>query len=328
MSHLASFRTDVRRRMTRYLRPGPVAVCECNAWDRFLVKELSPTAVRIPIIPGESARRVAAAIAPSARVFIVHVDASRTDGILDGDVGLFERLETQGITTINAQATDVRKRTLHERCAERGLSSAVATRDGPPDERLIIKTNLNAAGAPERRLVNRVRQSDRFKVDLSDTLADTQGYLVCTRSEISERTWSDPTLVVERYLENPEGLFYRVYSLGPAAVVATICTDLLIKKLSTRASRREYHFFWSAAGEDIPLSEPPEEARRALSVARRAAAAMHADFHATDCVMGADGTILPIDVNKTPFWGGATRPGVIEHLRLGLEYLVAGGPSW
>ena len=323
---LKSLRTDVRRRLTRYLRSAPIAVCECNAWDSFMIQALCPDAVRIPIIPGEPAGRVLNAIPRAARMVVMHIDVSCTDGFLENEPALFDQLGARGVALLNARATDLRKRTLHERCAAAGIQSAVAAREGPPDDRVIIKTTLNAAGVPERRLVARGgRTSSRFRADLSEYITDPHGYVVCKRSEVPETAWQDPTLAVERYIDNPEGIFYRVYALGPATVVAQIWTDLEIKKLLSEARRREYHYFWTVAGEHVPLSETSDDIIRAVSVARGAAAAMQVDFHGTDCVLDTDGTVIPIDVNKTPFWGNVVRPGVLEHIRLGLEYMMGSG---
>jgi len=315
--------------MTRYLRPGPVAVCECNAWEGFMIPALCPDAVRVPISPGETGERVLAAIAKATRVVVMHVDASCTDGFLEHETALFERLSARGVITLNARATDLRKRTLHERCAAVGLQSAAASRDGPPDEKVILKTTLNSAGVPERRLAARGgAMASRFTLELNKDITDPEGYRVCRRSEVPDAAWLDPTLAIERYIDNPDGIFYRVYGLGPATAVAQIWTDLEIKKLMSRAHRREYHFFWTVAGEHIALGDVSEEVVRAVSVARRAAAAMDVDFHGTDCVMDVDGSVVPIDVNKTPYWGDSVRPGVLEHLRLGLEYMLGGGASW
>lgn len=330
MSLLSSLRRDVRRRIAGYLRSAPIAVCECNAWDHFLVQTLCPGALRVPIAPGESAYRVAGAVGRGARLVIMHIDASRTDGFLEHESALFERLAARGVVALNARATDVRKRTLHERCAAAGLPSAAAPRTGPGDERVIIKTTLNAAGAPERRLIARGgRAAQRFERDLSDEIRDPERYRVCRRDEVPPAAWDDPTLAIERYIENPEGAFFRVYAVGPATAVAQIWTDLEIKKLLSPARRRAYYFFWTVAGEEIPLNDATEDAVRAASLARQVAATMSVDFHGTDCVVDGNGTIVAIDVNKTPYWGSDTvRPGVLEHLRLGLEYLAAGCASW
>ncbi len=318
---LASLRTDVRRKLTRYLRPAPVVVCECNAWDKYLIQAVCPHATRLAIKPGESGVRLANAIGRVARVVVMHIDTSQTNGVLKHESALYDSLAARGVMTLNAHATDVRKRTLHERLASHGLPSAAATRTGPADERLIIKTNLNAAGGPERRLVaHDARTSDRFAHDLNEEMRQQEAYRVCRRNEVPDAAWHDSTLVIERYIENPEGAYFRVHGVGPATVVSQIWTDLAIKHQRFGARRREHSFFWTVDGEDIALGGPSADAARAAAVGRRAAFAMQLDFHGTDCVMDADGTIVPVDVNKTPYWGTPEpRPGVLEHLRCGLN---------
>jgi hypothetical protein len=126
-------------------------------------------------------------------------------------------------------------------------------------------------------------------------------------------------LVIERFIENPEGAYFRVHGVGPATVVSQIWSDLAIKHQRLGARRREHSFFLTVDGEDIALGRASADAARAAAIGRRAAMAMQMEFHGTDCVMDADGTIVPVDVNKTPYWGTPEpRPGVLEHLRLGL----------
>ncbi len=320
-SLLASLRTDVRRKLTRYLGSAPVVVCECNAWDKYLIQAVCPHAMRLAIKPGESGVRLANAIGRAARVVVMHIDTSETDGVLEHESALYDSLAARGVVTLNAHATDVRKRTLHERLATHGLPSAAATHAGPADERVIIKTNLNAAGGPERRLVARGDQTlERFTGGLNDEVRRQEAYRVCRRDEVPDAAWSDSTLVIERYIENPEGAYFRVHGVGPATVVSQIWTDLAIKHQRFGARRREHSFFWTVDGEDIALGAASADAARAAGVGRRAASAMQLEFHGTDCVMDADGTIVPVDVNKTPYWGTPEpRPGVLEHLRCGLN---------
>jgi hypothetical protein len=322
---LANIRTDARRTLTRLLRPASIVVCECNAWDKYLVQAVCPDAQRIAIHPGESGARLSKAIGRRARVVVMHIDTSQTDGVLQQESALYDSLAARGVITLNAHATDVRKRTLHERLAASGLPSASAPRSGPADERLILKTNLNAAGGPERRLVaRRPRTTDQFMGDLNEEMRVQEAYRVCRRDEVPDAAWLDPTLVIERFLENPEGAYFRVHGFGPATVVSQIWTDHAIKHQRFGAHRREHFFFWTVGGEDVAIGKASPEAMRAAGVGRRAAMAMQMEFYGTDCVMDANGVIVPVDVNKTPYWGTPEpRPGVLEHLRLGLEFALS-----
>src|SRR5215469_4291015 len=78
VSLLAHLRTHLRRQVSKYLSTAPVAVCECNAWENFLIHAMYPNANRIAIHPGEPAARVASAIGRATRVALMHVDVSRT----------------------------------------------------------------------------------------------------------------------------------------------------------------------------------------------------------------------------------------------------------
>lgn len=323
-SQLASLRRAARRTLTRYLQPAPVVVCECNAWDKYLIQAVCADALRVAIQPGDSGPRLAKAIGRAARVVVMHIDASESEGFLEHESALYDSLAARRVVTLNARATDARKRTLHQRLATAGLPSAAASRTGPGDERVIIKTNLNAAGGPERRLAARGGwTTDRLTRDLNDEVCDQEKYRVCRRDEVPSVAWLDPTLVIERYIENPEGAYFRVHGMGPATVVSQIWSDLAIKHQRLGARCREHSFFWTVDGEDIPIGPASAEAVRAAGVGRRAAHAMEMEFYGTDCVMDASGAIVAVDVNKTPYWGTPEpRPGVLEHLGLGLDFLM------
>jgi hypothetical protein len=45
----------------------------------------------------------------------------------------------------------------------------------------------------------------------------------------------------------------------------------------------------------------------------------HLDFGAIDVIESAAGDFYIVDVNKTPFWDDEYQPGLLEHLRLGLQ---------
>src|SRR5262249_51197049 len=150
-------------------------------------------------------------------------------------------------------------------------------------------------GKPERLM--RTRWGERaslFTRELSDSVQSTLDYLICRREEIPERTWTDPSLVVERYIANTDGIFVRSYIVGPAAVVTVARADSDIKKLSLPQSDRRDYYFWDAT----PLGPTTDLAARALATTRRLASALRVDFCGIDCAVDTDGTIIPVDVNK------------------------------
>src|SRR6185437_884209 len=131
------------RTVRRHVGTSPLVVCEYNAWYRYTIQEVRPDAFRIPLRPGEAGRRVLRAIPRDARAVVMHVNVSRTAGVIADEAMLWAALRARGVTLINADASDIRKRTLHARCLELGLPSLRASRSGPAAERVVIKTDLN-----------------------------------------------------------------------------------------------------------------------------------------------------------------------------------------
>ena len=330
---------SVQRRVMRLLNSSPVAVLEWGGWDKFLIQRLCPDALRIRVRPGDRAQPLLAALPLSTRIVIVHIDLTMATVLIPDIEVLARQLRERGTCVLNGTGSDTGKGALQQWITGHGLPGIRAPRDGPADERLIVKTMLNAGGAPERRLLAQIQDPHltppSLETLISTARGDSLGYQVCRRRDISDQVWDDPTLTVERFIENEEGVYFRVYSLGHTASVVEAWSDYEIKKLVLPVRRRVDHFF-SFEGADAPRlvgatlngvpcgDLPSERAARAAVIARTAAKALGADFHATDCVVDDTGRITPVDVNKTPYWGDDIRPGVLEHLRLGLDRFLGG----
>jgi len=304
-----------------------VVVCECNAWKGYMIQAMQPQATRVKLRPGAPGERVLKALPDSTHAVVMHIDASLTTDFLADEPAFRSALAERGIAALNLQATDIRKRTLHRRCTVLGIPSARAEREGPADERLIIKTTLNAGGAPERKMVRRWGAAgERFAAELSEFVAGPLEYRVCRRDEVPAAVWADPTLVVERFIDNPEGLFLRVSVAGPAAIVTQAWSDYKIKKLSLPIRNHINYCYWTTPdGAHTPIGRTTEEAGRAVGVARRLLANLQIDLGAVDCVIDQDGAIVPVDVNKTPYWTRKRIPGFLEHLQHGLDHVIPPG---
>lgn len=318
--------TTLRRRFRRLRPHRPLVVLEYRAWNGYAIQVLEPRALPVRLRPGEPAARVLAAIPDHVRAVMMHVDSSLTDGFIARAPDLWDALRDRGVDVLNAGATDIRKRTLHARCEALGLPSARAARDGPPDERVIIKTNLNSGGEPERRLARQTGGVGReWAQELNPGIRDASDYRICRRDEVPTAAWDDPTLVVERFIGNREGVYYRVHTAGPATCVAEIWNTHEIKKGTTGVWHRVNHFYWSTAGGDESVGPSNETAARAAALVRRVHIGMGIGFGAADCVMDdATGALIVVDVNKTPGAGSmAERPDLVAHLRRGFADLLA-----
>jgi hypothetical protein len=319
--------TRLWRRIERLRPHRPLVVLEYHAWqdDGYAIRVLEPHALAVRLRPGETAARVLADLPDDARTVVMHVDASRTDWVIADAPALWDALRRRGVRVLNAGATDIRKNTLHARCEAIGVPSARATCEGAPDERVIIKTNLNSAGAPERLLARRNGIGRQFAQELNAGMRDASDYRICRRDEVPATAWTDPTLVVERFISNPDGIYYRVHTVGRATCVAEIWNTLDVKKGTTGVVRRVNHFYWTTAAGDKAVGPSHETAARVAALVRRVQDAMGIDYGATDCVMDdTTGALVVVDVNKTPGAGSmADRPDIVEHLRRGFADLLA-----
>jgi len=157
-------------------------------------------------------------------------------------------------TVLNANGTDIRKSTLHARCIALGLPCVLADADGPPNERVIIKTTLNAGGAPERKLVRQWgAHASQFALQLSNFVLGPKGYVVCRRDAVPAAVWGDPTLVVERFIENPAKCFYKALVVGDAAVVTEAWSDREIKRVTEPIRGRNNYYYWTRDGEHVAV---------------------------------------------------------------------------
>jgi hypothetical protein len=231
----------IRRRVDNMLAPAVrhghsthgITVWECNAWRGYMIEVMYPDATRVRVRPGARAEHLLRTLPADTRAVVLHIDASVTTDVLVDDAGLRAALAARGVAAVNVGATDIRKATIHARCAELGVTSARASHDGPADERVIIKTTLNAGGAPERKLARWAgRPAESLTADVSDLIRGPFDYRICRRAEVPPAVWADPRLVVERFVDNPAGAFFRVYVVGPAGVVSEARADRDIKKLS------------------------------------------------------------------------------------------------
>jgi len=304
--------------------PAWVTVCECNAWKDYVLQVMRPHATRVRLRPGQSAQTVLAAIPPATRLVAIQIDASVTTDFPTSEPEFLAELEARGITVLNANGTDIRKSALHARCIALGLPCVLADADGPPNERVIIKTTLNAGGAPERKLVRQWgAHASQFALQLSNFVLGPKGYVVCRRDAVPAAVWGDPTLVVERFIENPAKCFYKALVVGDAAVVTEAWSDREIKRVTEPIRGRNNYYYWTRDGEHVAVGRSSDTALRALSLARCLGQSRGLELQATDFVMDADGTLIPVDVNKTPFCGRRRRSPKLTHLQHGIDDLLA-----
>jgi hypothetical protein len=221
--------------------------------------------------------------------FLFHIDLSVQDRIPGCRGALIEALISAEIAVHNAFHMDQRKRHLQKTSRELGLPSLTATKEGDPEEKLLVKSDLNVGGGPERRALSRF---PRMPVPaLPSRVTSPFEYYASRRKNIPEEMWNDETLHIERCIENPKGIVLRTFWNQGKAVVSIIENPHEIVKKRNEKCRR-----WNDAQPIDSLTET------AFARMRLYADHLKLSFFAADFVVAEDNSAYLVDLNLTPQW--------------------------
>ncbi len=229
---------------------------------------------------------------------------------------LERHIAQRGIKLLNAGLADMRKRTLHKMLEQAGVRCARATRHGPGDQLLFVKTNLNFGGKAEKALPPELQPI--FSVPVDCPIQAWNDYRLMRRDEIDPVWWDNPDLVIENYIAHDDTL-YRIYGCGDVLICILAHSDDLIKKEDERPEDRWVHVDRRALWAGV--ADLPDDLRRQLA---GFTARYPFDYFCLDVVHdGVNHTI--IDLNLTPFHGLAPpKDAWLGLLRRGLHDLTRG----
>jgi hypothetical protein len=223
------------------------------------------------------------------RDFLFHIDLSVQQHVPPRRNQLIEALSFTGLTVHNANFTDQRKRNLQRISRELGLLSLTAPKDGNPNERLMVKSDLNVAGGPERRTAKRF--PGLSIPPLPARMTDPCQYYLVKRRDIADEIWNDLALHVEKYVENSNGFVVRSFWNRGRAVVSKIQNPhQIVKKNNAKCPRWNY-------------IEPVDELTSTVfSRIGRYAEHLRLSFFAADWVVDEQDSPFLVDLNLTPQW--------------------------
>jgi hypothetical protein len=289
-------------------------VYDWSEWKQFLIVSVWPKARRVSAEFRESPHKIAERLPSKTRLLLMHLDLSLMSPFVSDANEFTAAFAKRDIRALNALPVDIRKRTIQSQCRDFGLPSVTAHPDGPPDESLIVKTNLNSGGSREQWLSP--AQKVEFNLPAGNGhLKGPDDYFVSRRADLAPKIWTDPALVIERYIRNPHHRFFRVYAAMDAIVISEAFTDEPVKRMAGPI-RRHNHFLWRQTEKifgDSAASLPP----RLLQTAGKFLHGIHLDYGAIDIVESETGEFFIVDLNKTPHWGDEKQRGLLEHLLVG-----------
>jgi hypothetical protein len=208
---------------------------------------------------------------PDGDIAILHVDLSVIP------VAYVEASKRYPVV-LNAATTDIRKRQVSR--------NIVGPNDGWRGP-VILKTDLNNGGGPERRIMKWMRLSMRgterdLPVDATSLAAIEEYRIVDSASQVPDAVWTAPGLVVERFLPERDERGYAMRAwvfLGDRErCTRYLATDPLVKSANIVAS------------EAVPVPDEMRAERRRLGFD-------YGKFDFTLC----DGQPVLLDANRTPW---------------------------
>ncbi len=239
--------------------------------------------------------------------FAFHLNCTITERFPEERAALVEALTSRGVRVLNAGASDISKQRVQRLCAELGLNTVTAPREGDPDEMVIVKTDLNFGGDSEWALSAEQRSALGIS-EGSDIIWMPNHYRVLARKDAEPQWWADQRLVCERYVANRDERWYRVFCFLDRMAVCELSNPNQIKKVNESAVLR----VWM-----VPLAEeaaPADAPAGLVESLRRFVRAFPLDFGTVDVVADDAGGHYIIDVNTTAAYNYPIE-GVVEYMR-------------
>jgi hypothetical protein len=269
--------------------------------DDFLVKALFPSAAVLEAHVFDDVNTVLSQLPSQRGGFLFHLNCTYTSRFPKSREALISAVQSRGHVVLNGRVTDISKRNIQKTASDSGLLTAAAGRDGDPEEMLFVKSNLNFGGNSEGGLTAEEREFLEVKPTFELMWSSNQ-YLHMPRKRIDPSWWANPELVIERFIGNPQGIWYRAYIFGDRVAVCELSNPAAIKKVGESLLQR----VWMPDDEGAP--------ERIFGALSAFLAGFGLDYGTVDVLVDESGAPYIIDVNSTPAYNYAM-PGVVEYLR-------------
>ena len=295
-----------------------VAVLEWRAWEGFLLTHvLGDDAERIEVdpfreLPSEQFDRICDSFATVCFQINLSVRSRLPLRIRD----LTNRFVDRGVFVVNGFVQDIRKSSLQTHLETIGLNSVKVTPSGSSHEVLFVKTDLNYGGDLERHLPPESIAAAGFENLISPEIKGAYYYKTVLREMLPPEIWNDPAITIEKYIDNAENSFYRVYFSGERVIIVKAYAARIIKKLSNDPRDTNYVTDLEHLKAGTDRLELSEKLKRYLVTFLEQTAV---EFGCLDIVHDGNDNYYIIDLNLTPYAGRRTiDPFLTKFLREGL----------
>ncbi|MFT4927139.1 MAG: hypothetical protein ACI8WB_003245 [Phenylobacterium sp.] len=297
-----------------------IVIYQWHTRDNFLLQNLFPHAQIIKAQPQaddqrliDMARQIAAQHPNQPLHWFFQLNLSYSEHWLNQRSHLLSVLSTLGFTVYNGQVTDTRKRYVQQLNQQLGLNCVTIEQSQQLKDSLLVmvKSNYNYGGEFESQL----SPEQLIALDLRSNIGcDIQGfdsYYQTTMAAVDKTLFDDERVVIERYIENLDQRFYRMYRCGNHAILSEIVNPDVVKKMRPGLPRKNWYF---------AFDQCKHHAYQALiNDASLMFNAIKMNFGAIDIVMDDEDNGYIIDINPTPGWGSENQSKVLDFLRHGIE---------
>jgi len=282
--------------------------------DRYLIQRLFPNARLLNFDISMSNQLILKSLSDKRSRFVFHIDLSLTKLFPLRRRELVSLLREAGHETWNADLTDISKREIQRHSLDRGYSSTAVDQTDAPETPVIVKTNLNFYGEPERQLSSELQElacPEEHYFPYSHSFE----YQVMTLSEVPDDWWGDTRLIISRYISSQVNELYRLHLCGdrigllkgpirakdrrlwPPDSIITYAgiRKKTMSKLNTPIWRSEASVSMKDINHEID--------QKVLDTGLSFASSFNIDYGALDILRDDHGSVYIIDVNPTPSWG-------------------------
>lgn len=295
-----------------------IAIVEWEAWDNFLLPYIFKDAERISVDPfSEASARTILDAARRLDLVCFQINLSIMSDLPLSLHSIADALRSSDVQTVNALCQNISKHELHGALARCGLPSLRLTKPTTSSCLAIIKSALNYGGVFEKKYRKRIPPSAKCAPLVRDDLGP-YSYQVLPANQVPAYAFEDDSIVIERYINNTDDCFYRLYFAGSNRVVVKAHCAGHIKKIC--GDDRDINYGYSADNSEDALEILPAPI---LDIGSVLPAAMKAEYGCIDIVANDDGECYAVDFNSTPHAGlQPPQLDVLDFMRAGLVGIV------
>jgi hypothetical protein len=286
----------------------------------LLSRVLGDLADRVEVDPFHNDHaKLADRVCRDSEIVCFHIDLTLRRGLKLEIAQWSRQLEKQGRFVVNGFVQDISKRSLARHLRKIRLPTCIATKRGPADELLFVKTNLNYGGRKEKTLPPEILGAARLAGWISPEIGP-YSYRMLARKDVPPGLWNDRAHIIEKFVTNSQDSFVRVYFSGVQIIIVVAYAPGPIKKLC--GDPRDTNYITSIdhlkeGADDFDLSDSLKAA------VCRFVEETPVEFGCIDLVHDDSDHYYIVDLNTTPSGAAETDPELNEYLRVGIT-----DPAW